>query len=335
LPTIGLQYVIPVIGIRSAGGHCPLCLYLYIFSYISKMVNFNRNTPASLVFLGSFTSSFLLLCIGALLLIATIHMVYRWCTKGIEKNAFEPFTNSPSYYDSIQERIASIRDMKRALGDGLDDLDDSADETCDIMRQVEDIYVSNNSAPNDASEYNLPQSMQDARMGRRKKRAEASFTNKKHQYSAIYKVAPVYECFNGEEDIVGAEEELRTEILDVERIIDTAEMKGAVAKGEQVSSLLGFNATFLKRGIPNIIESFANSTKNAMVDISNLSGPDLLAYADQLIGKGATVREEVSKLKAAVATQKMAAKALTNKSADLQRGDIRATDTYMAMSIRK
>jgi len=31
----------------------------------------------------------------------------------------------------------------------------------------------------------------------------------------------------------------------------------------------------------------------------------------------------------------MAAKALTNKSADLQRGDIRATDTYMAMSIRK
>jgi hypothetical protein len=109
---------------------------------------------------------------------------------------------------------------------------------------------------------------------------------------------------------------------DITRIMDTAEMKAAAAKGSALQSLLGFNAGYLKKGVSTITEGFADA----------LTGKALLDAADELIAKGKNLHTAVVNITAAVKQQQVAAKGVFQKSKDLQDGKVNPGDSAIASS---
>jgi len=204
----------------------------------------------------------------------------------------------------------------------LEQLDDSADATCDITKDIEDNYVSNNSAPTDENEYQLPKDQQDARIKKRKQRAAERFKNEKKRFSAVKGIAPIYECFENAEKKGATEDDLRAVIVEVERLMDTAELKAAATKGQALESLMAFNAGYLKQGADAITEPFENQR----------TGQDLLDYADSLIAKGARLHNAVLIIVREVKKQQSVASAIFHKSQSIQNGQISEADTKAAAS---
>lgn len=260
--------------------------------------------------LGSFASIvfFLLIVVGIILAVQTIIQKY-WCyTRSV--GTYEQFAEEEKP-DPFQQRIDTLVSLKETLTADLDTLDDNRDASCNITKQVEDSYVSNNAAPTDESEYSMPKDVQETRQRQRNDRAKKRFEAEKKRYSELQKVAPVHECFATS----SSEDELRSAIEDVERLIESVKMNS-------LQSLLGFNAVYLKKGAATVTESFANA----------FSGLALLAKADEVIKKGNALHAEIGKITAAVKTQQAVAKGVFQKTSDLQKGQVNASDVAAASS---
>ena len=152
----------------------------------------------------------------------------------------------------------------------------------------------------------------------RKTRAVRRFEEEKKMFVALHKQKPVLECFSASpDDIAAAEDELSEQVNDLVTIMDTAEVKMAVIKGEKIYSLLGFNSQYLKKAVDAITpEGFW----------SELRGSALLSKADELIGIAITFHEKMQDLKKAVNIQKQTASLLNKKQSDLQKGNVAPSD---------
>ena len=301
---------------------------------------------------GFIVAVFIAIGVGMILVVQYIlHTV--WCDTR-PANAYEHFEDKAKNtieakepkepVDPIQSRIDKLKQLQDMMQGDLEHLDDSADATCDITKQIEDNYVANNSAPSDENEYQLPRDQQEARVKKRKQRAVGRFQTEKKRFSAIKKMQPLYECFEdavaatkdavaATKDAVAAtkdaagtkkqtatEDELREEIAEVERLMDTAELKAAATKGQALESLMAFNAGYLKKGADTITESFENPR----------SGQGLLDYADSLINKGIKLHNAVLIIVGEVKKQQMAAAAIFQKTNSLQNGQISEADSARA-----
>lgn len=255
---------------------------------------------------------FLLVVSGLLIAIQWLLSKF-WCSShpSTSYEAFEVNTNE------IEKRTNALHTLRDRITADLEALDDAADASCDITKQIEDSYVSNNSAPTDPDEYQLPQDIQDSRQQKRNDRTKRRFEDEKKRYSVLKNVAPILECF---EDASDAEDELRAQIADIQRILETAEAKAAAAKGLSIESLLGFNAGYLKKGASTVTEGFADK----------LTGAALLAAADDLIAKGNSLHDDIVKITAEVKTQQAVAKGVFQKTKDLQNGKVSESDAAAA-----
>jgi hypothetical protein len=253
------------------------------------------------------TINIVLLILGTTYLFIAIKYLLTtyWCTEGFEDK------------DPVGQRIKALQTMRDTLTKDLEALDDAADAACDVTKQIEDSYVSNNSAPTDETEYQLPQDVQTERQQKRNARTKKRFEDEKKRYSALKNVDPIYECF--EDAAAATEDDLRAEIQDVQRILDTAEAKAVAAKGLRLQSLLGFNAGYLKKGAATVTEGFA-------------TGSALLAAADDIIAKGNAVHADILTITAAVKTQQAVAKGVFQKTQNLQNGKVSDQDAAAAAS---
>lgn len=290
---------------------------------------FNSNLPKAPIggFFGTgiIVAVFIAIGVGMILVVQYIlHTV--WC--GVRPaNAYERFEDKKKEEDPIQSRIDKLRQLQGIIQGDLETLDDSADATCDITKQIEDNYVANNSAPSDENEYQMPREQQEARAKKRKQRATSRFATEKKRFSAVKNMAPLYECFEDAapstkdaEKQKATEDDLRAEIAEVERLMDTAELKTAATKGQALESLMAFNAGYLKKGAETITESFTNSR----------SGQELLDYADLLIAKGAKLHNAVRIIVGEVKKQQVAAAAIFQKTNNLQNGQLSEEDSARA-----
>lgn len=287
------------------------------------------------------------------------------CISAWNPAAYEHFMSQNARdLQMINDRIERVRAEKERLQRDLDDLGDITDDTCSILKMVEERYIGNAMAPTDETEYDLPPAIQKQRQEQRKKRAQERFQQEKKLYAAANKGATVYECFEdapkdvSKDDLEAAEAILQKEIEELHSLLDSAEVQLSVKRGKEVYSLLGFNAKFLQKGIDAVKppEGFMNY----------FTGGTLVTKADALIGKSQAIREQfanvkdaaiakrkdqliqesnvllnrldtthswVQEMKQEVANQKAAALALNKKTSDLQKGKV--SDADVANSVGK
>ena len=227
-------------------------------------------------------------------------------------------------FPPLKQRIRDLRSATTLVQDTLDTMNDAADETCNIMKEVEQVYVGNSSAPTDEAEFNLPAAQQKERRAERERRAKLRFAEERKIYSIMNK-KPILECFSAsEQDIKDAEDELSQIVNEATTVLDNAEVKMAAEKKEKIRSLLNFNARYLKKAI---------NTATAEGFWAELRGTALLAKADELLGKAKTTYNEIQALKKDVKLQRQAANELTKKASNLGDGKYETSDIAAGMAV--
>ena len=209
-----------------------------------------------------------------------------------EKLYYEHF-QSPNDWSvsAIRSRIDKIRNVKEALLVYSEDVGVLADETCAIMKTVEEKYIANGSQFENAVDYELPREEQDRKVKQRQSLAKARFADQQAMYSAVNGQKPLLECFYADnDDVAAAESELNRELNELEKILDTTQVKAAALKKEKASMSLGFSLKYLT----DVVKSLQEQKREGFY--AELSGPALIARADEILGKAAAMKAELGDL---------------------------------------
>jgi hypothetical protein len=270
-------------------------------------------------------------CVG--LIVGVVWLTQRMtCRRTGGGQWYEGFTNSADErLAGIQQRLRSVRDIRALLEQDIEDLGIAGDDTCDILKQIEERYVGNAAAPSDETEYALSPELQQRRQIDRRTRAQARFQEEQRIYAALHGAEGVLECFTGqgsatEADVTAAEDALAAELEDLLTVLDTSEIQATLQKGRKIQSLLGFNAKYLQKGLESTqraVEAFVSNPN---------SGGALLARADDLIGRASSIHTQLKEIQGAVAQQKRAAAEMNRASARVAAGNISAGDLQAAVS---
>ena len=245
------------------------------------------------------------------------------CKSGQSANLYEHFDASDDYLSNLQKRTTLVKKTIETIQSDMDILGDDADDTCNIMKIVEDAYISNNSAPTDESEYELSREVQQSRVEKRKERAKRNFQAQKDAFVESHQKKPLLECFAPSGDVEQAEQDLNDAVRELSLLLDSAEMKLATTKGEKTWLSLLFNAPFLKKAIDS-------TTPKTSENFDTVKGSDILSKADELIGKANTIHARFNVLREQVTAQKAVAGSLNKKANDLQKGKVSQSDVATA-----
>jgi len=263
-----------------------------------------------------------LVCAGIVLLIRSMT-----CAKDQPVNLYEHFADSDSYLKNLKKRIPKVKKASETIQNDLDILSESADDTCNIMNNVEETYISSKAIPSDDSEFDLPKEAQQKKMDRRQARAKKNFQLEKDAFVKT-NGAKLLECFTDDssaDDIADAEEELNDAIGELTQVLDGAEMQMAIEKAQKTWFSLLFNAPYLKKAIDA-------TTPKTSENFENQKGLELFIKADELVGKANTLHAAIVEFVKKVKEQKTVAGALNKKSADLQNGKVDQSDIDTATS---
>ena len=292
--------------------------------------------------LGPDTGNLILLATTLCLFIAGIFTLVRVATQSCGDGTttgpkYEPFQNSESGAQGLvlemkkrTERLGAVKDV---LEKDLESLSTSADDVCAILKQVEDTYITNAAAPTSADEMNLSPDLQERRKTARKQRAATSFKERMKQYIDLNGGKPLYECFDNEQEssVALATQELQDAVREVAAVLNTGEVKLASIKEERIRSLMGFNATFLKKTIDTLTgagkETFANEVAAVTPE---LTGKALLSRADELLKQASELHTRVLALSKDVEIQRKASAGLDAKAANLGEGNFSQADVNAA-----
>jgi hypothetical protein len=266
-----------------------------------------------------------LFAIGMLVLACIIHIIKgRTCADKSEKNYYEHF-ESPNDWSvsALRSRIDKIVNLKEALLKYTEDVGILADETCLIMKTVEDKYIMNASQLKDG-DYEKSKAEQDRIVKQRQTLAKKRFAEQQSVYAAVNGQKPLLECFYADnEDVASAEAELNVQLNELEKIMDTAAVKAAILKKERAAMSLGFSMNYLNDAVKSL------ETPKVEGFFAELNGPQLIAKADKMIGAAASLQKELEDLRAQINTQNNMMQTMENKAKGEARGGNqveRATD---------
>jgi hypothetical protein len=132
------------------------------------------------------------------------------------------------------------------VNDTLDTIMNAADDTCSMLKDAEEMYVGNLSAPKTDEEANLPENERNSRIDDRKKRAKKRFIEERKIHASLksetFKKHGVYECF---EDVASQPEETYMQEfnevkLSLKTVLDNSEVKLATIRIDQLQTALDF-----------------------------------------------------------------------------------------------
>jgi hypothetical protein len=148
----------------------------------------------------------------------------------------------------------------------------------------------------------------------------------------------VYECFENSESadsIPELEEELRTELEDLEAKIQNVETGTVGKKGESLNALLKFNNKYIKKSLQDVanekaklIEGYAGllpPSENSQLS-SDVSGIKLLKRADLAIMKANRIYGYITDQHTAVKKQQELVKEMNQTASRVESGNITSTD---------
>ena len=275
------------------------------------------------------TVNLLLISVTLCLFVAGIFtlVISAHACSGSGVTKYEPFSGAQGLVFEMKDRTEKLQAVKEGLERDLESLSTSADDVCAILKQVEDTYITNSSAPSSADEMNLSADIQERRKADRRKRAATSFKDRMKQYIDLNGGKPLYECFenSSESSLVLATQELQNAVRETAAVLNTGEVKMASLKEEKIRSLMGFNATFLKKTIDALTgankETFANE---------DLTGRALIQQADEILKQASTLHTRVIALAKDVEIQRKASAGLDAKAANLGEGNFSSADVHAA-----
>lgn len=252
---------------------------------------------------------------GIIVLFAVGMLILAWINGVIQNYVCNDKSNYYEHFESpndwsvsaIRSRIDKLINLKEALLSYVEDVGILADETCMIMKTVEDKYIMNASQLKE-SDYELPRETQDKLMKQRQSFAKKRFNEQQAVYAAVNGRKPLLECFYADEiDVSIAEEELNFQLSEIEKIMDAAEVKAAILKKEKTAFTLGFTNKYLTDAVKSIetprIEGF----------YIELKGSELIAKADKFIGAAMSLKNELIDLRSQVEKQNKMIQIIENK----------------------
>jgi hypothetical protein len=234
-----------------------------------------------------------LFAVGMIILACVIMILKtRVCKSTYDSNYYEPFESADdNTLTAIVKRINKIKKLKDELLKYSEDVTILGDETCMILKNVEEKYIMNSTQLKTEDDYKLPLDEQNRLITQRKTLAKKSFNEQKSIYGVVNNNIPLLECFTADFDqIEAAEALLNNQIEELEKIMDTAEVKAALSKKNKIAQTLNFTLRYLN----DAVKSVSSVKKEGFY--SPLTGAKLLARADELIGKAATLREDIKEL---------------------------------------
>ena len=289
----------------------------------------------ALHFFASFLIDHGIRVLSLLLFVAGLAFLLHLSTNCVDPrpNVFEQFEGGPTLSD-YTSRTQKLEVVKEALSDDISELDDLVDETCGIVGHVKETYIGNNSMPLDDSENSLPKDVQKSRMDRRKVRAAKRFDDEKAVFGSVAKKT-LLECFedgsaaaaakqDADAELTDAQRDLAAVVDEVTRILDTAQVKAALLKSQQIAPTLQFTGKYVKQASDSLasssqtvtMESFEGGGGSSSSSSSSRSrGAELIRSADELLTRAETIRKTVQDLKASVQQQKDAIQAMRDAQA--------------------
>ena len=263
---------------------------------------------------------------AAALILASIVILLRNVKKQKENERlyYEHF-ESPNDWSvsAIRSRIDKVRNIKEALLIYSEDVGTLADETCAIMKTVEEKYIANGSQFANASDYELPKAEQDKKIKQRQSLAKARFADQQAMYSAVNGQKPLLECFYADgDDVAQAEAELNRELNELEKILDTTQVKAAAIKKEKAAMSLGFSLKYLTDAVKTLQEQKAEGF------YAELRGAALIARADEIIGKAIAMRKDLEELNKLMQKENDMIN-IINKGPEVARSNTRGADGQM------
>jgi hypothetical protein len=264
-----------------------------------------------------FKPSLLWLLAVVLLWIGLSAMVKASCKPGPANTGgqavFESFAN-PTPAD-ISRYITEVENAIQRTETSMDRLAKATDDTCNIIQDVEEIYVGNEAAPEDDSELELSEDRQKKREELRRKRGQARFTTERANHAARVSKEPVLECFeDAGSDTELEEDELRTSAEELASLLDTAEVRLHAKKIAQINTSLKFAEIQFQKAI-RAQEDFANPPRS-------LKGLDLLKHVDSLLLREAAFTRDVRAVLGNVTYAKQLQRDAKKKGSDLEEGKV-------------
>lgn len=261
---------------------------------------------------------YILVVVVIVLLITGIGMLLNAQKCGSSKeNAYEQFADAgDDYLSQLKKRIESIVAVKYKVEDALESLNNAGDETCNIMKELEQVYVGNSAAPSDTSEFSLPAAIQEKRRQDRERRAVSRFAEERALFSAAAR-SPIQECFASGNSVTEAETTLAGLCEELSNVLDSAEVKMMDLKKTKIRTLMEFNGRYIKK---------ATNLATAEGFFSALRGSALLTKADTLLGKASTIYDDILTLQNDVKLQRTAVNQLTKRGVAIQQGEYKAAD---------
>ncbi len=277
------------------------------------------------------------------------------CKKPTTPPYFEGFEENTS--DPIESRISLCKQTIDRLQLNMDNFFSLSDDTCNILNDVEDMYLGTYKAPADKDELNLPKSQQEIRRNKRIRTGKAMFEQGYQTFNSLsnYKNLPVYSCKSCSKDAPnctpGAEpilankphpsmKEARTilkvdnlspmqatrdekvkELYELAQTLDTFTINIYIRLW-QLSISLGYCESLVKKAIDN-----AEKDRKLYEGFENeMTQESLLAYVDKLLEREQSINMLYTSLSNKSKTVRNALNSVTNKGSQLEKGDVTESD---------
>ena len=202
-------------------------------------------------------------------------------------------------------------------------LDEAADTTCGVYRQISSALVKNASAP--TPDMPQPISQQDQTM--LNTRAQTQFEQTKRVYMAKNNNQPLLDCFANQE-ASAAETELRAAVLALDAQLNASKMK---MKARGVQTTLGFTTPYVNDLVKAFSEGFYGSEGSAdsvASTVKTLTGQDLVAKGVSLYNDAMMIHQDVAKLPQVAKLQRDALAAVNARKDKLNNPSSEETDHY-------
>jgi hypothetical protein len=226
-------------------------IYFYKTNYLQSASNSSMNFLEKIMeLIAPFVGPILWVIIAASVTAAIVLMAKKSaCSSSSPTDIarYEGFA-SPSEIRSLIKQGEKAVDR---IQDTLDTIMNAADDTCGMLKDVEEMYVGNQSAPKTDEEANLPENVRNDRIDDRKRRARKRFLEERKLHASLksetFKKHGIYECFQDVATPGPTAPPEETDLLELREVkhslktaLENAEVKLATIRIDKLETALAF-----------------------------------------------------------------------------------------------
>jgi hypothetical protein len=220
----------------------------------------------------------------------------------INQNTYEHFDNTPN----ISKTLAVVEKETESLRNSLDILDNASDDTCSVIKGIEQKFIDNITAPSGDGD---PPSKAEAAKIKAKKLPSATkqWKQKQQDWADTHGQIPIIECFTEDSlsDLVDANQQLHDLLVSppVQRV-------AAQVKRLQTSEL------FAQKYMNDLADELAKQKEGVANPISNPTHEDTIATSNKRVQQAKDVQAQIKNILASTSQLNKNYTALNAKAND-------------------